>query len=480
MGIFSNFRDKVRNAVGAFQGYANAAHEREIDRRAAANPVRDGTQERWASAADQQRAQQGIWNDEQTRRPVFGRRTADKQIGVRIEAPSRVEVGAMEAQRRDDARIRAARGGIWDAASSNYGQVAPSVDTGMQAGSAAAAAHAAALEKHQSGGIFGGGNSQAGLASMKAANRAAGFGLGSAKPIGRRKDALDLAQLQAKNAVGVENAKGMWGDRQANTEGMWKVADTKQQGVNAVAETKQKGLGDIAIEKLKGENANKLQELVNTGTLNLEGVKGESANKLQELVNSGAIDLAKVNGQNATALQEWINSGMQDLEALKGQNQALYQQIVNSGLVNVAQVQAAAAGAQAAAAQNAQEMPGRLAASGALAGNQYRLGPNNTVVGPDGKAVDFNDEKVRKAGKASFRNAFGEAAIRQFHNGEVIVGLENVNGQMVPRVVNPTDSSAANLITDYNEIARYDAALAAFLIHDAPKGRRVDDSISAG
>lgn len=364
-------------------------------------------------------------------------------------------------------------------------------DTGMKVGSPEAAAHAAALAQHRHGDVYG---LVRAADMLPARSRGPGWepAFGGSQFMRRKSKQERMWDAKNKSEEAITNAKGMWENTKAGTEGMWNVKGIEQQGQNDLSVAKAKTLGDLKLEKVKGNNATALQGLVNSGALDLENVKGDNAVKLQELLNSGAIDLSKANGANAIALQQWINGGLVDIEKIKGENQQLYQQLVNSGMVDVAKIQgaaqvdvaginAASAGATAAAAREAQERPSLLAGSGALAGSPYRLGENNTVIGPDGKPVSFNDKGLRETGKERFRRVYGfdDGTIRQLHQGEIVVGLANENGQMVPRTAAPGSSVAAGLITDYNQIARYDAALAAFLKNDTPKPRAPIDSLLA-
>lgn len=84
------------------------------------------------------------------------------------------------------------------------------VDTGMAAGGAAAQAHADALARHRTGDIYGYSN-RAG--ALRAANRASGFGV--SRPIGRRKEALEVARQH-----GVLEMARMQGDREDKAAGL--------------------------------------------------------------------------------------------------------------------------------------------------------------------------------------------------------------------------------------------------------------------
>lgn len=122
-----------------------------------------------------------------------------------------------------------------------------STNTGMQVGSKEAQDHAAALARHRTGDVSGYSNR---AADLRAANRASGFGV--SRPVGRRKDALTMAQMAAKNAIDVENARGMWGDRKAKTEGMWKNEQAQTEGAANVEQEKVAQKGQIKAADTKG------------------------------------------------------------------------------------------------------------------------------------------------------------------------------------------------------------------------------------
>ena len=282
------------------------------------------------------------------------------------------------------------------------------------------------------GGIFGGAWSGSQLDRMRAANRAAGFGAG--RPIGPRADALEKARLEAQAQRDVENAKGMWGERQENARGMWaaRQEQMRQKGAATVAQTQ--GETALGVADTQGKTARDVAD-----------TQGKTSRYVADKTLEGQIrgfeaqeNVADAQGKTARDVAQTQFGGTQAQEAQ-----------------------------QAAAAAAARQEWMR---SGAAGGAKYRMNEKGLMVGPNGQVAETSEKALLKSGTTRAERMAKGAGVKykdlaaKIRSGEWTIGIGPVPTGGYGILLARNGEAAKGLqTTKLEDIALVDAGLAEWL-----------------